>query len=133
MLATLRIAVVLVLIMAVITGVLYPLTVTLLAQGIFPRQANGSLILDKDKKIVGSDLIGQAFDAPEYFWSRPSATTPAYNASSSSGSNLGPTNEDQHKAVAERVKTLREAGFIADHARESFTAPTAARPADASI
>ena len=104
-----RPALVLLLLFTVVTGVAYPLVVTGIAQTIFPRQANGSLIV-KDGKPVGSSLIGQPFDDPKYFWSRPSATTPfAYNAGASSGSNLSPTNPALLKAVQERVDALRAA------------------------
>ena len=90
-----------------ITGVVYPLVVTGLAQAIFPFQADGSLIV-KDGKVVGSALIGQPFHEPKYFWGRPSATSPfGYNAASSSGSNLSPTNPDLIKAVLGRVEALR--------------------------
>ncbi len=95
--------------LTVLTGLVYPLVVTGLAQVLFPRQANGSLIL-RDGKAVGSELIGQPFDDPKYFWGRPSATSPyPYNAGSSNGSNLGPTNPDLEKAVKERVAALRAA------------------------
>jgi len=91
----------------VITGVVYPVVVTGIAQLVFPAQANGSLIT-RDGKVVGSSLIGQPFDDPKYFWGRPSATSPfPYNAASSSGSNLGPTNPDLIKAVQGRVDALR--------------------------
>ena len=104
-----RPALVLLLLFTVVTGVAYPLVVTGIAQTIFPRQANGSLIV-KDGKPVGSSLIGQPFDDPGYFWSRPSATSPfAYNAGASSGSNLSPTNPALLKAVQERVDALRAA------------------------
>jgi potassium-transporting ATPase KdpC subunit len=104
-----RPALVLLIVMTVITGVVYPLVVTGIAQVMFPRQANGSLIV-KDGKVVGSSLIGQPFDDPKYFWGRPSATTPfAYNAGSSSASNLSPTNPDLVKAVQDRVNALRAA------------------------
>jgi len=77
-------------VLTVLTGIVYPLVVTGIAQVVFPRTANGSLIVDADKA-VGSDLIGQPFDDPKYFWSRPSATSPMpYNGASSSGSNQGP-------------------------------------------
>ena len=93
----------------VLTGGVYPLVVTLVAQGVFPHQANGSVIV-QNGKAVGSQWIGQAFDDPRYFWGRPSATTPfAYNAGSSAGSNLSPTNPDLVKAVQGRVDALRAA------------------------
>jgi potassium-transporting ATPase KdpC subunit len=86
--------------LTVITGIIYPVVVTALGQAVFPHQANGSLI-EKDGKPVGSERIGQQFDAPYYFWGRLSATTPnPYNAQNSSGSNLGPTNP----ALADEVK-----------------------------
>jgi K+-transporting ATPase ATPase C chain len=92
-----------------LTGIVYPLVVTGIAQVIFPRQANGSLIM-KDGKAVGSELIGQPFDDPKYFWSRPSATSPfPDNAGASGGSNLGPTNPDLQKAVQGRIDALRAA------------------------
>jgi len=93
----------------VITGLAYPALVTGIAQVFFRHQANGSLIV-KDGKVVGSSLIGQPFDDPKYFWSRPSATSPfPYNAGASSGSNQGPTNPDFIKAVQARVDALRAA------------------------
>ncbi len=109
MLAHARAAIVSLVALTVITGIVYPLIVTGIAQAVFPFQANGSLIL-KDGKPVGSALIGQPFDDPKYFWGRPSATTPFQdNAASSSGSNLGPTNPDLVKAVQGRVDALRAA------------------------
>jgi len=105
----LRQAFVLLLLMTVITGVLYPLAATGLAQLIFPQQANGSLIV-RNGKPVGSVLIGQSFTDPKYFWGRPSATAPnAYNAGASSGSNLGPTNPALTEAVKQRIAALRAA------------------------
>jgi K+-transporting ATPase ATPase C chain len=109
MLAYLRPAIVLTIAMTILMGLVYPLVVTGVAQIIFPRQANGSLIV-KDGKVVGSALIGQPFDDPRYFWSRPSATAPfPYNAAASSGSNLGPTNPALAEAVKARIEALRAA------------------------
>ena len=97
------------LVMTVLTGLVYPFVVTGLAQALFPHRANGSL-LERDGKLVGSVLIGQPFDEAGYFWSRPSATSPLpYNAGSSGGSNLGPTNPALKDAVRARVATLRAA------------------------
>lgn len=105
----LRNAVMLLLLMTVITGVLYPLVATGLAQLVFPHQANGSLIV-KDGKPIGSMLIGQSFTDPKYFWGRPSATTPqADNGINSGGSNLGPTNPALTDAVKQRIAALRAA------------------------
>jgi potassium-transporting ATPase KdpC subunit len=105
----LRPALMTLLILTLITGLLYPLTVTGLAQLLFPYQANGSLIV-KDGRVVGSSLIGQPFDDPKYFWSRPSATAPfPYNAAASSGSNLGPTNDAFIQAIWARVGALKAA------------------------
>jgi K+-transporting ATPase ATPase C chain len=105
----LRQSLVLLLVMTLITGVLYPLAATGLAQLIFPRQANGSLIV-RGGKPVGSVLIGQSFTDPKYFWGRPSATSPhPYNGGSSSGSNLGPTNPALVAAVRQRIAALRAA------------------------
>jgi len=107
--AHIRPALVLLIAFSVLTGLIYPAVVTGVAQLVFPRQANGSLIV-RDGKVVGSALIGQPFDDPRYFWGRPSATSPfPYNAASSSGSNLGPTNPALHDAVKARVEALRAA------------------------
>jgi len=96
-------------ILTVVTGVAYPLVVTGLAQLLFPRAANGSVI-ESGGKPVGSALIGQPFSDPRYFWSRPSATSPfAYNSASSSASNLGPTNGALTDAVRQRIDALRAA------------------------
>src|SRR5580704_854777 len=90
LLAQLRPAIVSLILFTVLTGVIYPLVVTAIAQTIFHKQAEGSLIYSGDGKILGSSLIGQNFDDPKYFWGRISATSPFYNASSSSGSGLDP-------------------------------------------
>ena len=109
MLKDLKPALLLLLVMTVLTGAAYPLIVTGIVQAAFPQLANGSLIL-REGKAAGSELIGQPFGAPKYFWSRPSATSPyPYNASSSSGSNQGPTNPALSDAVAARIKALRDA------------------------
>ena len=105
----LRPALTLLLVLTVLTGVLYPLVVTGVAQVAFPAQANGSLIR-RDGKPIGSRLIGQPFSAPQYFWSRPSATSPQpYNGLASGGSNLGPTNPALIAAVKARIAALRAA------------------------
>jgi K+-transporting ATPase ATPase C chain len=105
----LRPAIVVFALLTLVTGVAYPLLVTVIGQTAFPHQANGS-ILTRDGKAVGSELIGQQFEQPRYFWGRPSATSPMpYNAGSSAGSNLGPTNPDLKEAVAKRVQAIRQA------------------------
>lgn len=109
MLKMIRPVIVSLFIFTILTGVLYPLAVTGIAQLIFPDQANGSLIL-KDSKPVGSSLIGQPFDDPKYFWGRLSATSPfPYNSASSSGSNLAETNSDLVKNVQGRIDALKAA------------------------
>lgn len=92
-----------------VTGVAYPAIVTALGQAAFSHRANGSLI-ERDGRVVGSELIGQQFDSPRYFWGRLSATTPnAYNAGSSGGSNLGPTNPALADEIKSRIEALRDA------------------------
>jgi len=109
MAAQLRSALMMFFILTILTGVAYPLAVTEIAQLLFPHQANGSLIYN-DGKPIGSTLIGQPFDDPEYFWGRPSATAPfPYNAAASSGSNLGPSNPGLTEAVKTRVAALKAA------------------------
>lgn len=104
-----RPALTMLLLMTALTGLVYPLTVTGLAQVFFPDQANGSLIV-REGKVIGSKLIGQYFDRPEYFWGRPSATSPfPYNAGASGGSNLGPTNPVLIEGVKARIVALRAA------------------------
>jgi K+-transporting ATPase ATPase C chain len=95
--------------LSAVTGVLYPLAVTGVAQAAFPEQAAGSLVM-KDGRVVGSALIGQGFGDPKYFWGRPSATSPmAYNGANSGGSNQGPTNPALVDAVRGRLDALRAA------------------------
>jgi len=108
MLAEFRPSLVLLAVFSLLTGVAYPAVVTLGARVLFPRQAEGSLIRDGEA-IRGSTLLGQPFSGAGYFWSRPSATGPAYNAAASSGSNLGPTNPALAQAVADRIAMLRKA------------------------
>jgi len=108
-LSVLRPALVLFLLLTVLTGFLYPLLVTGLAQLLFPRQAAGSIITRAGHPL-GSRLIGQSFSDPRYFWSRPSATTPQpYNATASSGSNQGPLNPALLDAIKTRVAALHAA------------------------
>ena len=104
-----RPAIVLFLLITLVTGIMYPLLVTGIAQVIFPIQANGYLI-EHDGTVAGSALIGQPFTSPDYFWGRPSATSPfPYNAGASSGSNLGPDNPALIDAVKARVDALHAA------------------------
>ena len=109
LLAQIRPAIVSFILLTAITGILYPLLVTGIAQTVFHKQAEGSLITSSDGKILGSSLIGQNFDDPKYFWSRISATSPVYNASSSSGSNLGPSNPALLDEVKGRITALKSA------------------------
>jgi potassium-transporting ATPase KdpC subunit len=95
------------LILTVITGIVYPAVVTVIAQTAFTHQANGSVI-ERDGKPVGSELIGQSFSDPKNFWGRPSATSPQpYNAASSTGSNLGPTNPALLQSIEERITAMQ--------------------------
>ena len=118
MLRELRPAFVLLLLMTVVTGLVYPLAITGIAQAVFPTQANGSLI-EQGGKVIGSRLIGQSFTSDKYFHGRPSATTEPdpkdatktvpvpYAADNSSGSNLGPTSKDLVDRVKGDVETLQ--------------------------
>lgn len=109
MLKQFRIAVILFGILTVLTGLIYPAVITGIAQVVFPNQANGSLLMQHGQ-IVGSALIGQPFTDPKYFWGRLSATGDhPYNAASSAGSNLGPTNPALQKEVSDRIAALKAA------------------------
>jgi K+-transporting ATPase ATPase C chain len=102
---TLQPALVLFLLLTAVTGVVYPLAVTVIAQVGFPHAANGSVIRDHDR-LIGSELVGQAFTESRYFWGRPSATAPAYNGLGGSGSNLATTNPALTDAVKDRIARL---------------------------
>jgi K+-transporting ATPase ATPase C chain len=107
--ALLRPAIVLFVLLTLLTGIVYPLLVTVLARLLFPAEAAGSLI-QRDGRAVGSALIGQNFADPGHFWGRPSATTPQpYNGTASNASNLGPLNAALTDAVKERIAALRAA------------------------
>jgi K+-transporting ATPase ATPase C chain len=109
MLTQLRPAIVLFALLTILTGLVYPFVITGVAQAVFPRQANGSLIY-RNGQPIGSALIGQPFDDPKYFWGRLSATSPfPYNAASSSGSNYGPLSSALMDAVKSRIDALKAA------------------------
>jgi len=101
-------AIILLGVMTLLTGIIYPLFITLIAQVVFSHQANGSLI-ESEGKFLGSELIGQQFDQEGYFWGRPSATQPSpYNGSASSGSNYGPSNEELLVNIQKRIEDLKK-------------------------
>lgn len=104
---TLQPAIVLFLLLTVVTGVLYPVAITVIAQLAFSSAANGSLIREHDRP-VGSELIGQAFTEPRYCWGRPSASAPAYNGLGGSGSNMATTNPALLDAIKARIERLHE-------------------------
>ena len=109
MLSTLRPALVLFVLLSIVTGLLYPGAVTLIGRALFSHHAAGSLI-ERDGKVIGSELIGQSFSDPRYFWSRPSATAPMpNNAAASVGSNQGPLNPALADAVKARIDALKAA------------------------
>ena len=121
----LRSAVMVTLIFAVVCCGLYPLVVFGIAQVLFPDQANGSLIVDKDGTVHGSKLLGQQFTADKYFQSRPSAAGNGYDATSSGGSNLGPTSSNLVTTIAQRISDYRTQNGLATNALVPADAVTA--------
>lgn len=125
LLGQLRPAIVALVLFTALTGVVYPLAVTGIAQVIFPEQANGSLLRDEAGAVIGSKLIGQPFTAEGYFHPRPSAAGDGYDSSASSGSNLGPTSADLMAAIAERVTAYRAENGMDDNSAVPVDAVTA--------
>jgi K+-transporting ATPase ATPase C chain len=120
-----RTAVMMVVVLTVLLGIVYPLLMTGIAQVVFPNQANGSLIRDSSGTVIGSSLLGQNFSSPKYFHPRPSAAgSDGYDATSSGGSNLGPTNQKLIDAVTDRTAAYRAENGLADDARVPVDAVT---------
>jgi potassium-transporting ATPase KdpC subunit len=116
-----RPAIMILLLFTIITGLIYPLAITGIAQLIFPHQANGSLVKDGNR-IVGSELIAQGFSKPEYFHPRPSAAGKGYDATASSGSNLGPTSKQLAENIKQNVAQARADGVAGPLPADMVTA-----------
>jgi K+-transporting ATPase ATPase C chain len=116
MVTHLRTAILMVVVLTILLGIIYPLVMTGIAQVLFPSQANGSLVRDTSGNVIGSALLGQNFTQPQYFHPRPSAAgSDGYDATASGGSNLGPTNQKLIDAVKDRTDAYRqENGLAAD-------------------
>lgn len=127
-----RPALVMTLLLSLLLGLAYPLAITGIAQAVFPYQANGSLLRAADGSVIGSELIGQEFTSPNYFWGRPSVTVDAdsgddkpYNAANTTASNLAPTNQKLIDAVQQRAVAYREAHGLPADAKVPVDAVTA--------
>jgi potassium-transporting ATPase KdpC subunit len=122
----LRTAVLMVVVLTVLLGILYPLIMTGVSQVLFPSQANGSLVRDGSGNVIGSAILGQNFTDPKYFHPRPSAAgSDGYDATSSGGSNLGPTNQKLLDQVKDRAEAYRQENGLADDALVPVDAVTA--------
>jgi K+-transporting ATPase ATPase C chain len=120
-----RTAALMVIVLTVLLGVVYPLLMTSISQVLFPSQANGSLVRDSSGNVIGSALIGQNFTDPKYLHPRPSAAgNDGYDATSSGGSNYGPTNQKLIDAVSDRTKAYRAENGLADDAAVPVDAVT---------